>query len=284
MIDLRSGERFNATTSQLATIENPHETALVLFAHVLDKPKTWVIAHPEVVLTSEQTRSLDEWVHRILGGEPLPYLLGHQEFYNLEFYVTPDVLIPRPETEKLVHLALKWLRARLHFSHGLDVGTGSGCIPISLLKNFDLLRMTAVDISQPALEVAAVNMKFHKVEDRLLLAQSDLFENVLGSFDLVTANLPYIPTEKIKEVNSLAFEPKLALDGGSDGLMVMRRFLEQVTQHLQPTGLLLLEIESSLGAQTIQLVKSFLPSFTVDLHNDDAGLNRIVTAEGQTHA
>ncbi|MGB4595745.1 MAG: peptide chain release factor N(5)-glutamine methyltransferase [Anaerolineaceae bacterium] len=260
----------------LSASEYPHETALVLLSHVLGKPKTWVIAHPESYLSIEQSKALNLLCERLQQGEPLAYLTGRQAFFGLDFKVTSDVLIPRPETELLVETALTWLANHPKANQGLDVGTGSGCIPISLLIHAAELQMTAIDLSAAALGVAAKNAETHQITERLHLIQSDMLDQIQSSFDLITANLPYIPTDKLRQVNSLPFEPKLALDGGEDGLVLIRRLLNQAPKHLNRPGLILLEIESTLGEVTLALAQATFPTAEVGLHQDLAGLDRLV--------
>ena len=279
MTDLHTEELTKSTTRRLSKIDNPHETALILLAHVLQKPKTWLIAHPDAYLTPEQSNRLEGLVQRLCNGEPLPYLTGHQEFFGLDFYVTPDVLIPRPETELLVEQALEWLQSHPQASRGIDVGTGSGCIPISLLKNNLQILLTGADIEDCALAVASMNARAHHVEDRIHLIQSDLLENVQGKYDLMTANLPYIPTGKLSNLNHLAFEPKLALDGGKDGLVLINHLLDQAPTHLNRPGLILLEIESTLGKESLELAKSAFPAANTSLFQDLSWLDRIIAIE-----
>jgi len=279
MTELSIGKLIQQVSRQLSTIENPHENALVLLAHVLGKPKTWLIAHPETHLTPEQSKHLHGLVDRLCKGEPLPYLIGHQEFFGLDFKVTPNVLIPRSETELLVELALDWLQAHPNTKQGMDVGTGSGCIPVSILKNNSQINFTAVDDSESALAIAAQNATTHSVTDRLRFLQSDLLENVEGSFALITANLPYIPTAKLADLKNLAYEPKLALDGGSDGLVIISRLLWQAQDHLTQPGLILLEIESSTGEEAMQLARSAYLSAHISIHQDLAGHDRVIAIE-----
>ncbi len=151
----------------LPVSEEPALEAQVLLAHVLGKPRAWVMAHPEAALTIEQDSELCRLLERRLNGEPLPYLLGHWEFFGLRFKVTPDVLIPRPETELLVEKGLAWLKEHPWRRLAVDVGTGSGCIAISLAHRVMDLHVIAVDISRPALKVAQENIIDHHVQERV---------------------------------------------------------------------------------------------------------------------
>lgn len=259
--------------------DQPQQVALILLAHVLNKPKTWVLAHPEAHLNPDQKARLEHLVSRLQEGEPLPYLTGKQAFYGLEFAVNSDVLIPRPETELLVEEALDWLAAHPTAKTVLDVGTGSGCIAISLAMRNARLAITATDISPAALKLARQNAAAHQVSAQITFIQADLLPNTSDTFDLVCANLPYIPSQKLSSVNTLGFEPSLALDGGADGLRLISRLLDHLPLRLNCPGLVLLEIEASLGAETLELANVAFPNARVSLIQDLAGLDRLVRIE-----
>lgn len=258
-------------------IEAPHETGLLLISVVLGKPKTWVLAHPEYEVDSETSLLIYNFKCRILKKEPLPYILRRQEFFGLHFHVSPAVLIPRPETELLVENAIQWLNVHPTAVNVVDVGTGSGCIAIVLAKTFPRLRISAVDISGEVLEIARMNALQNGVTDQINFIHSDLLANVSGKFDLITANLPYIPSQKLDTVNSLDYEPLLALDGGKDGLELIRKLLLQAPAHINQTGLILLEIEESIGEISIQAAKKIFPSADITLHKDLAVKDRLIS-------
>ncbi|RME87431.1 MAG: peptide chain release factor N(5)-glutamine methyltransferase, partial [Anaerolineae bacterium] len=246
--------RLAALTARL----NPHsETpaldAQVLLAHVTGKPRAWVLAHPDVPLTPEQERALKAALSRIERGEPLPYVLGHWEFYGLDFLVTPDVLIPRPETELLVEHAIEWLTAHPERRLAADVGTGSGCIAIALAVHVPDLSVIATDISAAALEVARRNARRLDVGERIRFICCDLLPEPSEPLDLLCANLPYIPSATLRDLDVYRREPTLALDGGPDGLDLIRRLLTIAPRYLSPGGLILLEIEASQGVQALAL-------------------------------
>jgi release factor glutamine methyltransferase len=274
--DLRSDRSIHA---QLREIEQPHQIALVLLAHVVQRPKTWLLAHPEAHLSKTQADQLEGLLQRLEVGEPLPYLVGTQEFFGLEFEVNPSVLIPRPETEIMVETALAWLQEHPSSRNGIDVGTGSGCIAISLVSNCPDLNMLATDLSENALNVATKNAQKHNVADRISFSLSDLIPEDPQPVDLVCANLPYIPTEKLVEVNSLPWEPSLALDGGESGLDLISKLLEKLPAFLNHSALILLETEATLGAQTLQLAKHNFPNAEVSLHKDLFERDRMVRIE-----
>lgn len=264
---------------QLKEIEQPHQIALVLLAHVLQQPKTWLLAHPEVHLSKAQIDQAEGLLQRLEVGEPLPYLIGKQEFFGLEFEVNPSVLIPRPETEMMVEAALEWLKVRPSARQGLDVGTGSGCIAVSLVSKCPDLHMLATDISPATLEIAKRNAQKHNAADRVSFSLCDLLPENPQLVDLVCANLPYIPTDKLAEVNSLPWEPRLALDGGNNGLDLISRMLDRLPSFLNHPALILLETEATLGTQTSQLAKAYFPEADVTLHKDLFDRDRMVRIE-----
>lgn len=255
----------------------PLETGLLLISFGLQKPKTWILAHPEFLVNSEALASIKQFTLRLLKGEPLPYITNQQEFYGLPFIVSPAVLIPRPETELLVENAIKWLKANPQARSVLDVGTGSGCIAITLAKTFSELIFTAIDISLDALKIAKINAERNDVMQHINFLESDLLFSVDGNFDVMCANLPYIPTSKLSQVNSLAYEPRLALDGGEDGLLLIRKLLLQAAGHINSPGLILLEIEESTGEAALEVAKQTFPDAAIVLQRDLADKERLIS-------
>jgi release factor glutamine methyltransferase len=253
--------------------------ARTLISHLLGKPHAWVLAHPEQELTAGQARRLEGILERLSGGEPLPYILGRWEFFGLDFSITPDVLIPRPETELLVEEALAWLRAQSGRCKAVDVGTGSGCIAVTLAKLAPDVSVVACDISQQALQVAQRNAVQHAVADRVSFVQVDLISALSGSVDLICANLPYIPTSKLEELEVARHEPQLALDGGMDGIQLIERLVSQARRLLAPGGLMLLEIEATLGGEVLPRVAEIFPWAKIELLPDLAGLDRLIRLE-----
>jgi release factor glutamine methyltransferase len=303
------GEALDGLVSRLEkTSDTPGLDAQALLAHLLVRPRSWVLAHPEAPLTQNRYAALEALVARLEGGEPLPYTLGVWEFFGLEFKVTPDVLIPRPETELLVETALKWLRVRPALKRqatgksarvpdrgepdsslfALDVGTGCGCIAISLAVNVPELRITATDISSAALLVARRNAERLGVADRISFLEADLIPDSLSpspllpdpllpnSYFLIVANPPYIPSKTLHKIPVYGREPTLALDGGSDGLMLIRRILSETPDRLISGGLLLMEIEASEGLAVHSLASDAFPKARIRLHKDLAGHDRLL--------
>jgi release factor glutamine methyltransferase len=270
-------------TTRLASIsDTPELDASVLIAHILRRPRTWVLAHPELTLTSEQQKQLDVSLIQLESGEPFPYVLGHWEFFGLEFNVTPDVLIPRPETELLVEKAIAWLQGSPLRRTIADIGTGSGVIAVSIAMNVPGSQILATDISLKALQVARQNAIKFDVIDRIDFVQCDLLPYHIEAlpteshFDLICANLPYIPTDTLHQLPILGREPTLALDGGADGLDLIQRLLEIGPKWLAPNGMMLLEIEATRGIQALNLACDIFSNGVIHLHQDLAGHDRLL--------
>lgn len=235
---------------------------------VLSCPKEWLIAHPEQEISSPQLQTLEELLSRLISGEPLPYLVGKQSFFGLEFEVTPEVLIPRPETELLIEEAIAWLERHPQRRTMIDVGTGSGIIPITLADHFDDLTVRAVDISPSALTVAIRNIQNFNLQNRIRADTNDLLCGIHDRFDMITANLPYIPSSRLESLAVTRFEPVVALDGGQDGFAIIRRLLEQAPNNLNPGGLILLEIDDSHASIAQQEAERFFTSAKIAIIND----------------
>jgi len=259
--------------------ENPGLEAGLLLAHVLDRPKAWVLAHPEAEVTPAQQGQLSLLLDRLVHGEPLPYLTGRQEFFGLLFTVSPDVLIPRPETELLLERALEWLAAHPNQTRIADVGTGSGCIAISLASRLKGVTVDAVDRSFAALRIAAHNAAQHGVSRRVRPVQADLLSALHGPYDLICANLPYVPTTTLADLPVARYEPLQALDGGEDGLVYIRKLLDDSRRVTRPGSIILLEIENRQAAAVTALVERAHPGARVRVRQDLAGHDRLVEIE-----
>lgn len=274
-------------SARLAPVsDTPALDASVLLARIVDRPRSWILAHPELTLTDEQQNQLNTSLARLENGEPFPYVLGRWEFFGLEFNVTPDVLIPRPETELLVEKSIAWLQKNPTKVNVADIGTGSGAIAVSIAVNVPNAKILATDISSKALQVAKRNAEKHGVSERVEFVECDLLpeSKVEGqrsdlrplTFDLVCSNLPYIPTNTLKHLPIYQREPTLALDGGEDGLDLFRKLLNAIPNWLAPNALILLEIESSLGKQTTQLARQHFQNANITLHQDLTGRDRLL--------
>ena len=257
------------------TSSSPALDAQILLAHLLDQSRSWVLAHPEWLLSGDQSRELEKSVSQLESGKPLPYILGHWEFYGLDFDLTPDVLIPRPETEQLVERSLTWLRDRPDYRKAADIGTGSGCIGISLAVKIPDLKVEAVDISPAAIRMAELNARKHGVNDRMEFSCADLLSSG-SSFDLIVANLPYIPTKTLHNLQVYGREPDLALDGGTDGMDLIRRLLVAAPDHLHSGGLLLMELEATEGLAALSFAYDVFSKAMIHLHKDLSGHDRLL--------
>lgn len=234
-----------------AKIPNAQLEAELLLADSLGRDRTWLVTHAHEALPTTAIDHLLERVQRRLQHQPLQYIVGHQEFWGLEFEVDSNVLIPRPETELLVEKAICLGAAA---SSICDVGTGSGCIAVSLARELPQARLTAVDLSASALQVAARNAHRHGVAGHIDFLQGDLLNAINTTFSLIVSNPPYVGTREQRSLQpELAYEPTSALFAGSDGLDVIRRLLPQALQHLHTGGALLMEIGCSQGDEVAGL-------------------------------
>jgi release factor glutamine methyltransferase len=253
--------------------------AQVLLAYYLKKPRSWILAHPETSLTPDQYKEICMGIDRLMHGEPLPYVIGQWEFYGLDFQLTRDVLIPRPETELLVERAINWLKFHPQQRKAIDVGTGSGCIGVSLAKYIPDLHMVLTDISSQALVVAQDNAVKHGVSARMVFKQTDVMDGIAGPFDLICANLPYIPTNLLMTLPVVKKEPRTSLDGGISGTELIRKLIEQSRGQLISGGLLLLEIEASQASDLKALAQELYPFSRVDILKDLADRDRCLEIE-----
>ena len=256
----------------------------VLLEHVLGIDRAILYTHPEREVTAEQEQQFLALVERRMQGEPIAYILGHEEFYGLDFLVDTRVLIPRPETEMLVENALRLVRERLDAKQTplvADIGTGSGVISITLaVEEARLPYLYAIDISTDALAVAQQNCQRHSVEQRVHLLHGDLLTPLPEPVDMLIANLPYVGTDEVDVMTRdvLNYEPHQALFSGPDGLDLLQRFFEQVrtAEKLKPHGVILLEIGYRQRELLTKILKNMLPDATIIFQKDYAGWDRML--------
>lgn len=278
---MNAKEILNQITVQLES-EWPELDAQIILAHVMGHPRSWLLAHLETPLTSLQIDQTNEAVSQYQSGTPLPYIVGHWEFYGLDMDITKDVLIPRPETELLVEKAIAWLKASPERRTVADIGTGSGAIAVALAMHVPDARILATDISYEALKIAKHNAEKFHVHHKIEFLQCDILPQHIdqisteGHFDLICANLPYIPTETLHTLPIYGSEPTLALDGGADGLDLYRRLLKLAPSWLAPNGKILLEIEATQGVKALGLAYDFFNNMNIQLHQDLASHDRIL--------
>jgi release factor glutamine methyltransferase len=256
--------------------------AQVLLAHLLGKERSWLFAHHDHKLDATETEAYADLVARRTAGEPIAYLIGKREFYDLTFAVDPRVLIPRPETEFLVDAALAFIAARAEAGKETivaDIGTGSGAIALTLAKHAPQTSVYATDISNDALAVAGLNADRLDLRARVTFCQGDLLAPLPKPVHLIAANLPYVKHADYVglDVDVHDYEPQQALDAGEDGLEVIRRLLAAAPSYLLPGGMILLEIGYDQAEATIELAHVLLPDLKeIDIEQDYAGLDRLV--------
>ena len=256
-------------------IEDAALEAELLLRHTLKIDRAQLLSEPDCELKQRHGDTYKTFIKRRIKGEPSAYITGHREFFGLDFYVDKHVLIPRPETELLVEQAI--LHAKNYWHPVIvDVGTGSGAIGVSLAKYLPDAEIYAVDISKAALKAAKRNCLEHGVGDRVTLLRGDLLEPVPVQVDIIVANLPYVLTADVPQVNTFGFEPALALDGGTDGMDVVKRLCLQAKDRLRPGGCLLLEIGMGQSQKTSAILQELYPAANIEIMLDLSGMARVV--------
>jgi len=293
-IDIRRALKEGMAKLRATFVPSHTLAAELLLMHALGRDRTWLYTHPEEVLEPAGSEKYFALIARRAAGEPTQYLTGKQEFWGIEFEVTPAVLIPRPETEHVMEVALARLGPRglkIHMDTELprerlrvaDVGTGSGCLAVSLAYELPHAEVFATDISAPALEVARRNATRHAVADRIHFLQSDLLEALRPeshSFDLIVSNPPYVGHNESAELQREVrdHEPDAALFAGPTGVEIYARLIEEAGELLRPGGMLVLE----LGHNSAEHVRAILAEqkcwANVSFTNDLAGIPRVAAA------
>ena len=256
--------------------------AELLLGRVLKLDRIGLIMQSERPLASAELNGFRELFKRRRSGEPIAYLVGEREFFGIPLRVDARVLIPRPDTERLVEVALLRTRERNMLGSALDLCTGSGCVAIAFARSRPTWNVAAVDVSPEALAVARDNAHRTGAIRNVRLLEGSLFGPVQGQrFDLITANPPYIPSAELAElpIDVRGFEPQLALDGGADGLDLVRDIAARAPQHLTPGGLLALEICADQGPRAIEILRQ-LRYAAVELARDLGGRDRVVSGYG----
>jgi len=273
-------------TLRRAEIVDASLEAEILLGYVLGMSKTGLYTDPERSLTSAQTERLRHLVRRRLDHEPAAYILGHCEFYGIDFCVESGTLIPRPETELLVQEAIELARRMSRQGEQIsiaDIGTGCGAIAVSLALSLSRARIYATDISPSALKVADVNCRRHRISGQVRLLQGNLLEPLPQAMDMIVANLPYVKDCEVADLSPeiRECEPRIAWAGGRDGLDKIREMLEQMqakeSAHLGGGPVyLLLEIGQGQGEMVTSLTKSHFPQASIELISDLGGIERVV--------
>jgi len=283
---LSEGKKLLKSPSPSSVVENPDLDAVLLLAETLHISREELVIRTDEPIAEHDRKEFLSLLERRRGGECVAYILGRKEFRNLEFFVKPGVLVPRPDTETLVEAALEYIDSRQETKASvpvdkdlslLDLCTGSGALAISLKNERPFLSVIASDISAEALETAACNAA-RLLNSPAEFVQSDLFSNIPENFDIIVSNPPYIPSAEIDTLApELRLEGRLALDGGEDGLELIGKIISQARKHLLPKGILLLES----GPEQIPIIKTLLENQHYDsirIYRDLAGRDRVISA------
>jgi release factor glutamine methyltransferase len=285
--ELRAALRAAIARLEESGVPSAPLAAELLLMHVLQRDRTWLYAHPEFELSPEDAAAYAHLIERRSEGVPTQYLTGRQEFWGLEFQVGPGVLIPRPETEHTIELALERLGARrAEPLRIVDVGTGSGCIAIALARELPRAEIVATDISAAALDYAQRNAARHGVSKRIQFLRADLLEAAMGAlgraesrFDLIVSNPPYVGRNDAgslpREVRE--HEPAEALFAGDDGLQIYPALIDEAARKLAPSGIVVLEIGYN-GAQYVGSLLSASQWTDLRVTRDLAGIERVISA------
>ncbi|MDO9399572.1 MAG: peptide chain release factor N(5)-glutamine methyltransferase [bacterium] len=289
----------NILKLKLKKIKNPHLEAELLLSNILKKPREFLLTHNEYKLAKSQITKYQSLINRRIKGEPIAYLTGHKEFYGLDFFVNKNTLIPRPETELMVDEAIKLIiQDGSQPTTIIDIGTGSGCIIITLAKliiNYQLqitnYEFFGIDISKKALFIAKKNAKFHNVDKNIKFLHGNLLEPIINNKKykiqntkyIILANLPYLTPTQIKNSPTIKYEPKLALTAGLDGLKYYQQLFKQVTYLIQNTKYkiqntlsVLCEIDPSQTTLIKKLIKKYFQQAKLQIKEDLADHNRLI--------
>ena len=243
------------TLKQLSNTSSKLDSEILL-SEIIKKNRKYLILNSNEELKKENIKSFDYLVKRRKKGEPIAYLINKKEFWKQNFYINQNVLIPRPDTELLVEETLKLFNVNSKLNM-LDIGTGSGCILISILKERRNFFGTGIDISKKAINVARFNAKMHQLSNRVKFYNSDVDKFLIGKYDLVVSNPPYIKRQDLKylEVDVKGFEPKLALDGGKDGFSKITKVISKTSTLLKKNGRFILEIGFGQKKKILSILK-----------------------------
>ena len=262
------------TLLKLEKITSPKLKVRLLLQYVLKKPRQYLIVYDNQKLTQMQEQEYLEYIELLKQGEPIEHITHQKEFMKLNFYVDENVLIPRQDTEVLVEEVIK-IAKKIKAKKILDLCTGSGAIAISLAKYLENVQLTALDISGKALDIAIANAKNNHVQDRITFVESNLFQDLAQEkYDIIVSNPPYIRSEEIEKLDKeVKREPKVALDGGKDGLEFYRKIIDQGYQYLKYGGYICLEIGYDQKEEVIKIIedkKQYVGTYCKkDLYDND---------------
>jgi len=281
-------EVINNASSKLgiAGVTNARLDAEVLLSHIMSRDRAWLFTHIHDTLDDETRGVFENTVERRSKREPLQYILGKQEFWGLAFIVTPDVLIPRPETELVVESALKIIESMNQQITIVDLCTGSGCIAISLAKELKVARVFAVDKSGRALDIAKENARKHGVSDRIRFLEGDLYQplemlDILGGVDIIVSNPPYVQSGDYDMLQPEVrdFEPAMALFAGPQGTEIHRKIIEGAPAYLKQTGALIMEMGLGQAKFLTKMTQDTEAYGVPEILKDLAGIERVIVAK-----
>ncbi len=281
MPSLRNVIQETHRTLESAGIPDARLEAEVMVMDVMRMPRQSIFAEQESQVSEQQQQSLNAIVERRLTREPLAYILNYREFYGVNLLVNPDVLIPRPETETMVEHALFMALMGMESRELViaDIGTGTGAIAINLAIHLPAARIYATDAYDATLDVAAYNIRMHNVADRITLLKGDLLEPLPEPVDVIAANLPYLPTDRIPTLQpEVQWEPIAALDGGPGGIDLIGRLLKQAAagDRIKPHGVILLELDPEQIPEARLLATNAFPDAEITVELDLARLDRLL--------
>lgn len=285
-MNIREALEYGINLLKENNINEPIIKTRIILANILNKNKEYILIHEDEKLNGSLLNAFENNIKKICNGMPVQYVTNKQEFMGLEFYVDENVLIPQPDTEILVEEVISICRSfDIHAIKNkdikiLDLCTGSGAIGISIAKILENSKITLSDISIEALKVAEKNYKNivgTSANNKIQIVQSDLFESINDKFDIIVSNPPYIKSDVIKTLDKeVQNEPKIALDGGKDGLEIYRRIIDEAYKYLRPNGYLALEIGYDQKEEVIELIKSTKRYTDIYSRKDLAGNDRII--------
>ncbi len=273
----------NAVESLLENdFEEGRLEAELLLASVMGLNRTELLLRLDDDLSTDQTEELERLLRRRLNHEPIAYIIGHKEFFGLDFHVTPATLIPRPETELLVEKALELARGQAISI--ADIGTGCGAIAVTLAAHLPEAEVYAVDVSAAALKIAESNAQIHGVAERVHFMQGDLLQPLTKSVDIILANLPYVSDREMGKLDEGVFrhEPETALAGGTEGMDQIERLLLQAGDKIRSGGIILLEIGCEQGASVLELAARYFPLAESELCTDLSRNDRVVVIDTES--
>lgn len=266
-------------------VSTPLLDAQVILCHILQVDRLYLIINKDIILTSEQILEYRKLIEKRFCGAPVQYITGIQEFMGLEFYLEEGVLIPRPDTEILIEKVLDSIDKDGKYNI-IDIGTGSGAITVSLAKYIQNSYIYSIDISQKALNIARKNAMKNNVMSKISFLNGSLFKplediGISEKIDILVSNPPYIPTRDIDnlQIEVSKFEPKLALDGGEDGLDFYREIIDKAPRVLKNNGLIALEVGHDQARRVIELMEEKKKYVNIEITKDLAGIERVVSGK-----